>query len=74
VTAAQKANSSLAHEKRGDQQSEGVDCSPCPCVDIWSTVSTDLGSPVQEGCGAVGVGPEEGHEDDQRAGTPLLQG
>ena len=24
--------------------------------------------------GTVGAGPEEGHEDDQRAGTPLLQG
>ena len=22
----------------------------------------------------VGVGPEEGHEDDQRAGVPLLRG
>ena len=27
---------------------------------------------VEEGCGAVGVGKEEGHEDAQRAEVPLL--
>ena len=30
-----------------------------------------LGLPAQER--TVGVGPDEGHKDDQRAGVPLLQ-
>jgi len=29
---------------------------------------------VREGHGAVGVGPEEGYEGDQRSGAPPLQG
>jgi len=29
---------------------------------------------AQERHGPVGAGPEEGHKNDQRGGTPLLQG
>ena len=36
------------------------------CVQVW-------GPPIQEGQGAVGEGPEEGHKYDQRAGAPPLQ-
>jgi len=32
-----------------------------------------LGPPVEEGHGALGVGPEEGHRVDQRAGAPPLR-
>ena len=30
--------------------------------------------PLQEGHGAAGACPEEGHENDERAGAPLLRG
>jgi len=32
-------------------------------------VHPGLGPPAQKGCGAAGAGPEEGREDDQRAGA-----
>jgi len=31
-----------------------------------------VGPPAQSRCGTVGVGPEEGHENAERAGAPLL--
>ena len=35
-------------------------------------LNPSVGPPIQERCGMFGVGPEEDHEDDQRAGAPLL--
>ena len=62
------------HQEECDQQIEGGDSTPL----LYSRETPTgvlcplLGSPAQEGYGAVGVDPEEGHEDDQRAGAPSL--
>ena len=62
------------------QQGEGGDCSLllCPCEVPSGVLCAGLRPPVLEsrravGHRAVGLGPQEGHEDDQRAGVPLLQ-
>jgi len=48
-----------------------VDFSPllCPCKVLPGLLLPDLWPPEHKACGAVGVGPEEGHEDDQRSGA-----
>lgn len=47
-----------------------------PLLSPWEAPSAVLhpspGLPAREGCGAVGVGPEEGHKDNQKAGVPFL--
>ena len=62
------------HQKRGDQQGDRGDRPPLlyPCEAPSVALSPGLGSPAQERCVLVGAGPEEGEEDDWRAGTPLL--
>lgn len=61
------------HQTRGVQQEEGGDCSSllCPCEAPSRVLCPVLGPPAQEGCGAVGVGSEQGHRDDERAEESL---
>lgn len=64
---------SWAASAEGHQQGEGGDCPLLfLCEDPNGVLCAGLGSPVQDGCEAVGVGPGEGHEDAQRGGGPLL--
>jgi len=57
------------HQQCGGQQGEGGDCPPLLCA---QEAPRGILHPAQERHRVVGVGPEEGHEDVQRAGAPLL--
>ena len=62
------------HREKCDQQVEGGDSASLICSHETppAVLLPVLGCPTQEGCGDVGLGPEEGREDDQKAGAPPL--
>ncbi|PKU38262.1 rna-directed dna polymerase from mobile element jockey-like [Limosa lapponica baueri] len=66
--AAQKANRILGCIKRN--MTEGGDSTPL--LQSCETPPSALKSSAQEGHGPAGMSPAEGHEDDQRAGAPML--
>jgi len=61
-------------QKKCGQQVEGGDSAPLVCCGetLSGVVRPALEPSALERHGHVGVGPEEGHKDDQKAGAPLL--
>jgi len=64
------------HQKKHGQQVEGDDSAPVLCSGESppGVLCPALESSAQERHGAVGAGPEDGHKNDLRDGTPLLGG
>ena len=67
--------SGLYRKQRGQQGKGGDSAPPLLYGEIPPGVPRPALEPsAQERHGPVGAGPEEGHKNDQRAGTPLLWG
>jgi len=64
------------HQEKHGRQVEGGDSAPLLCSRETppGVLRPALELSARDRHGAVGVGPEEGHEDDHRAGAPLLRG
>jgi len=62
------------HQKKNGQQVKGGDSAPLLCSGETSSavLCPALKPSAQEGHGPAGVGPEEGHKTELRAGAPLL--
>jgi len=62
------------YQKQCGQQVEGGDSAPLLCSGETppGVLHPALEPSAQERHGATGVGPEEGHKNDLRAGTPVL--
>jgi len=62
------------HQKQHSQQAEGEDSAPLLHSGETSpgVLHPALEPSAQERDGPLGVGPEEGHKNDQRDGTALL--
>jgi len=62
------------HQEKHDQQVEGGDSAPLLCSGETppGVLHPALKPSAQKRHRAVGVGPEEGHEDDLRDRAPLL--
>lgn len=45
----------------------------CPHDAPSKVLHPGLGHQAQEKCGTFGLGPEEGHKNDQKIGAPLLR-
>ncbi|GAB0177004.1 cAMP-dependent protein kinase inhibitor alpha [Grus japonensis] len=73
VLAAQKANHILGCIKRSmARRSREVILPLCSGETPPGVLCSALGPSAQERHGPVGAGPEEGHKNDQKDGTPLL--
>jgi len=62
------------HQNQRRQQVKGGNSAPLLCSGETSPgiLHPALEHPAQDRHGPVGVGPEEGHKNDPRAGAPLL--
>ncbi|PKU43063.1 rna-directed dna polymerase from mobile element jockey-like [Limosa lapponica baueri] len=62
------------HQRKHGQQVAGGDSTPLLCSrkTPLGVMCPALESSTQEGHRPIGTGPAEGHEDDRRAGGPLL--